>query len=846
MTASYKTSARAPTQNADVSEIQRWLSLVFRPGQRFEIRAPKSSSRAPSSKTCRGNALAAAATFAQFHSGQAAGVYYTLNPVRLDLKDGAAAKDKDITGRRLLLIDVDPVRPADTSATEAEKARARTMADSIRVFLCGLGWPKGALSDSGNGFHLIYAIDLPADDEGLVKKVLQALAARFDTPDCKVDTTVSNPSRICKLPGTMACKGENTPDRPHRMARVIEAPAELSPVPIELLNALVDDEKTRAALEADIERKRIQVKPTTAASTGQPKDKERPDAETRAILYLEKCEPAISGQKGHDKLLKAAKVGPGFDLPPEATFRLLHDHYNPRCKPHWSDRELQHKVDEAYKIEQRRGWLLNAGRNGHKGNGRHIGNGHAPAAVATPPVFRNFHWVEEEVKGKNGEVGTEHVRAPLRVGEIAATLTATAGEWPKRIDEDLFVQTADFRPVSLSSPARLFAWIDRDAPVDWTKGSQFITQERFYEGLRMSAEQFDSIETLPHFPPLPRTYYMHAALPKPTGALEELLNYFSPLTPFDRELIKAFLMTPLWGGQPGCRPAFLVTGPDRDEHQGRGIGKTTLFQIMGDEIFGGVFKARQSKDFDDMVTRLLSREARQKRIALLDNVKTYNFSWGDLEDLITSSVIGGRQLYVGDGSRPNYLVWAITLNGASLSKDMAQRVIPIKLARPIFKAGWESSVRTFAREHRAEILADVGDQLRNARVPITPATRWAAWEADVLAATIDPAATQKVIVERQGDVDAGNSDRDIVQDYFARKIREAGHDPDTAAVRFNAQIATQWSNEAMNRREDATRVGGFLRGLNIPELTPKSSHGVRSWTWRGTSADSGIEPFDLD
>jgi hypothetical protein len=131
-------------------------------------------------------------------------------------------------------------------------------------------------------------------------------------------------------------------------------------------------------------------------------------------------------------------------------------------------------------------------------------------------------------------------------------------------------------------------------------------------------------------------------------------------------LIKAFIMTPLWGGQPGSRPAFLVTGPDRDEHQGRGIGKTTLIQIMADEIFGGAFKARQSKDFDDMVTRLLSREARQKRIALLDNVKTFNFSWGDMEDLITSSVISGRQLYVGDGTRPNYLVWAITLNGASL------------------------------------------------------------------------------------------------------------------------------------------------------------------------------------
>src|ERR1019366_5922061 len=69
----------------------------------------------------------------------------------------------------------------------------------------------------------------------------KALAARFDTTDCKVDTSVYNPSRISKLPGTMACKGENTAERPHRMARVIETPADLLPVPTELLQAVVDE-----------------------------------------------------------------------------------------------------------------------------------------------------------------------------------------------------------------------------------------------------------------------------------------------------------------------------------------------------------------------------------------------------------------------------------------------------------------------------------------------------------------------------------------------------------------------------------------------------------------------------
>lgn len=85
--------------------------------------------------------------------------------------------------------------------------------------------------------------------------------------------------------------------------------------------------------------------------------------ERRAVAYLTRCEPAVSGQRGHDKAFKAAcKVGPGFDLDPATALRLLLEQFNPRCEPPWSERELQHKVEEAYKVETRRGWLLDEDR----------------------------------------------------------------------------------------------------------------------------------------------------------------------------------------------------------------------------------------------------------------------------------------------------------------------------------------------------------------------------------------------------------------------------------------------------------------------------------------------------
>jgi hypothetical protein len=77
-------------------------------------------------------------------------------------------------------------------------------------------------------------VDLPADDGGLTQRVLTALHRRWPA----VDLTTFNPARIWKLYGTPACKGDSTADRPHRMARLVNVPAELRPVSRELLELL--------------------------------------------------------------------------------------------------------------------------------------------------------------------------------------------------------------------------------------------------------------------------------------------------------------------------------------------------------------------------------------------------------------------------------------------------------------------------------------------------------------------------------------------------------------------------------------------------------------------------------
>ena len=88
------------------------------------------------------------------------------------------------------------------------------------------------------------------------------------------------------------------------------------------------------------------------------------DIRTRARAYLAKMPPAISGSGGHLATFNAAQVlVRGFDLEEGAALGLLRDHYNPRCQPPWSERDLQHKIRSAAKDSQReRGYLLDGNR----------------------------------------------------------------------------------------------------------------------------------------------------------------------------------------------------------------------------------------------------------------------------------------------------------------------------------------------------------------------------------------------------------------------------------------------------------------------------------------------------
>lgn len=161
------------------------------------------------------------------------GIYFTINPVNPELfqrspnavrRRGDLTKDRDILRRCWLPIDFDPVRPADSSSTDEEHDAASQMAAIVRARLIERGWPEKSmiLADSGNGAHLCVRINLPNDSEStrIVKGCLAALDREFSNAKVKIDTTTSNASRIWKVYGTVAKKGDNTDERPHRTAKI--------------------------------------------------------------------------------------------------------------------------------------------------------------------------------------------------------------------------------------------------------------------------------------------------------------------------------------------------------------------------------------------------------------------------------------------------------------------------------------------------------------------------------------------------------------------------------------------------------------------------------------------------
>jgi hypothetical protein len=240
--------------------------------------------------------------------------------------------------------------------------------------------------------------------------------------------------------------------------------------------------------------------------------------------------------------------------------------------------------------------------------------------------------------------------------------------------------------------------------------------------------------------------------------------------------------------------------------------------------------------------RLLSPEGLAARVAILDNVKTTKLSSGDIEALITATTISGKRMYVGEASRPNTITWFITVNGAALSKDMAQRSIPIKVSRPKYSRDWDADVLAFVEQYRWQLIGDIFGALRGESHSLVRISRWGMWERDVLEKLPEPNEAQKVIQERQAMLDTDAEEAGMVWEYVRGRLDDLGYDIEKDIVFIPSRVAIRWLTEATGKTYNSTSGPQYLNQqideCEIRNVTRSAGHAFgRGYRWTGDNAD---------
>ena len=240
----------------DEKELRKTIKILKPDSQLFEVRII--GSQGGQKKIISGYFTSTDTLIKEFDKVDVRGrnIYITLNEINPAcysreqhdkfLQTSQTTSDSEITRYQWLFVDLDPIRPTGISSTNEELKYAEELLNPVQKYLAGWGFSKPIIAASGNGYHLLYRINIEntVHNKDVIDRCLKALSHEFDNDHVKIDTTNFNPARICKLHGTLAQKGADTKDRPHRMSRIISVsdPSEITNA--DILEALAEEEKS--------------------------------------------------------------------------------------------------------------------------------------------------------------------------------------------------------------------------------------------------------------------------------------------------------------------------------------------------------------------------------------------------------------------------------------------------------------------------------------------------------------------------------------------------------------------------------------------------------------------------
>lgn len=710
-------------------------------------------------------------------------IYVGVNP---RIREGG--KEEDVAMARCLFADWDDLMPAQL----AERIAQAQLPEPTMVI------------HSGHGVHAYWRLAEPMTDLKLWKAAQQRIIDRAGS-----DNKIKDPPRVMRLPGFL-----NLPD--DRKDETEAVPCTIHSLIAERAYTLeqVVGKDVRADLEAvkvpavgkagGVDRQQLSRSTLEFVFGG------APDGQRQTRCFHAACDMAGCGYSMGEA---EAKLLPGADvcgLPRAEAQQAIRSAYgksrSPAIPPDTDGDEIGSALQRA------------AGATGQVKDGpapprdfkpEHAGASAPAPAPATKSPEQHGRLTLSNVRDSRykpeGSDEYDSIRYFIPLPEISRHLAEATGGWPRRAGGVLFAVRDAQQPIPdsycvqyLSNVDKLFAWIGASCDTRWAGGDvnhpvskaklNPPTKREFYEYLSDNAKPtYRAVEILPHHPPIEDLYYLPCNLPElPAEAdtpLKVLVRRFNPETEVDRMLMLAALITPGWGGPPGARPAFVFTS----EH-GRGVGKTATATVMA-EVWGGAISIGAKEDWDQVRKRLLGDDSLSKRITIIDNLKG-RLSDGNIEGFITSKDIDGWKPYHGQASRPNLLTWYLTANSPSLSRDLADRAVVIKIGHQQHASDFIRWAQEFIREHRPAILAEAFAILRDSPLcEIEPESRdrWGAWQDAVLARFEEGNLMAQAIKGRRGDVDADTEDAEDIAKVLFDLVSEYFRDHELRAVLITRQ-----------------------------------------------------------
>lgn len=437
------------------------------------------------------------------------------------------------------------------------------------------------------------------------------------------------------------------------------------------------------------------------------------------------------------------------------------------------------------------------------------------ATVDAPRRFKVSNFREDKEEDAEGKEQTVYHRLPI--GEIVAGIFFGTDGWPKRLGVDLFYDREGTLAI-LDTESSLFAYLHSVADVSWrresdSKGLNYVTRGELMEQLRLLAEQKHEVSEHPLHPP-PKGVHILQKNPKSDSVdgsyLRNLLAGFRAASEEDAAILQALALTPFWGGMPGKRPLFVITGKEGIGLQS--IGKSTVAEVLANLCGGHVaLKLPRGDAGDDLAKQLVSDVAMRRRVALLDNVSG-TLASDELAQLITSQTIVGRPAFGRQRERSNYLTWVATAVMPTLSEDLTKRSVVLELAEPDRDRAptFREDVEKFVMEHMQRLVLEALLLLRGACHQIlSKHSRFPSWDSEVLAT--HPAADSALsrIHSRQGDVDDKSEEIEGWVECLADHV--ATHFKQNHFANIPPRLAAKLWNEANINHYSVRHVGRVLR-----------------------------------